>query len=235
MPDRLPMRQSMTRYTTRRLLAVAIAVPVLFIGCSSDDSSSSDTTTTKAESSETTAADSETSAETVRFDKEVQQQLKDVGCYEGQVDGDLGPESDAAVVAFQKADGLTEDGELGPETEAALTTAADDGKTVCEASGSGSTSTTEDATTTTAASGGGGSAPCTATALAAGLGNDERPVGFVCQEGFAAVSWTNGEYDAASILQADGDSWGPAPSDICDSQGMGAGYPPEILRDGCVS
>jgi len=74
-----------------------VAVPVLTAGllasCSSDDDESATTTTP----TETTAA---ASADTVAFDEMIQQQLRDVGCYDGEVDGIMGPATDAAIVVF---------------------------------------------------------------------------------------------------------------------------------------
>ena len=81
---------------------------------------------------------------TVAFDKSIQQDLAEVGCYPGAVDGILGPASDAAILAFQGGAGLGTDGQLGPQTNAALTKAAGARTTVC------SGSTTANATTTIA-------------------------------------------------------------------------------------
>lgn len=52
--------------------------------------------------------------------KGIQQALKDLGFYQGQIDGDLGPKSKAAIRAFQSKNGLTEDGKVGPKTWAVL-------------------------------------------------------------------------------------------------------------------
>ena len=143
---------------TRPWLAVAlVAVAALGMAACGDDGDSSDSTTTTSEATTTTTA----AGQTVRFDKEVQQELADVGCHPGSVDGVLGPQTDEAIRAFQAASGLEVDGELGPETEAALKKAVDEGKKVCEES----TTTPTPATTTTA----GGQAPCTASALLRGL------------------------------------------------------------------
>jgi murein L,D-transpeptidase YcbB/YkuD len=50
----------------------------------------------------------------------VQQALAQLGYDPGSVDGDFGPATQQAVVAFQTASGLTADGVVGPETLAAL-------------------------------------------------------------------------------------------------------------------
>ncbi|CAM5389030.1 hypothetical protein ATER59S_01870 [Aquamicrobium terrae] len=54
-----------------------------------------------------------------------QQNLADLGFYKGKIDGIAGPETLAAVIAFQRASGLTADGVVGPATRAALVRALD--------------------------------------------------------------------------------------------------------------
>jgi len=58
--------------------------------------------------------------------------LNAVGCYTGPVDGTPGPQTEAAIRAFQSASGLSVDGLLGPATESALKDAAAAGETVCQ-------------------------------------------------------------------------------------------------------
>jgi peptidoglycan hydrolase-like protein with peptidoglycan-binding domain len=210
------------RPTRTLVLALAVVLPLVAGACSSDDSSS--TTTTAKETTTTTKA----TGATVRFDKSVQTKLKEVGCYSGNVDGILGPETDAAIVAFQKDSGLSPDGELGPETDTKLTKDAAAGTKVCGSSSS-STTTTPKTTTTT----GGSGAPCTATALTTALPSGEQVTGYTCADGWAAVSWTNGQIDGAVILKADAGKWTKPSQDPCGS--ASAGVPPEILKDGCVS
>ena len=50
----------------------------------------------------------------------VQQKLKNWGYYGGEVDGIFGPETHAAVMAFQRKNGLAVDGVVGSQTYAAL-------------------------------------------------------------------------------------------------------------------
>ncbi len=215
-----------THRSFRTLAVITLATCAVVLGaCSSDDDSSSTTTTEKAESTTTAAKES---AATVRFDKSIQTKLEQVGCYKGAVDGVFGPETDAAIVEFQKAAGLSPDGELGPETDAQLTKDAAAGTKVC----GGTTTTTAKGSTTTTTAGGSG-APCTATAISAALPSGEKVTSYVCSDGWAAGAWTNGQADGAFILQAEGGKWVKPAQDPCGS--ASAGLPPEILNDGCVS
>jgi len=209
-------------FTRRAVFVLAAAVLFVAAGCGDSGSSSSSTTTTTTAATSTTSA---ANAQTVRFDKTIQRELYDVGCYTGNVDGIMGPETDAAIVAFQRAEGLAVDGELGPETDTALQKAAADGTKVC-----GTTSTTGTSTTTTA---GGGTAPCTATAITAALESGEQVTNYVCSDGWAAGSWTNGQADGAFILQSADGAWTTPAQDPCGS--ASAGLPPIILQDGCAS
>lgn len=203
------------------LSAAALAL-VAIAGCSSSDSEG--TTTTTEAATTTTSGSAAESAATKRFDEGIQQQLADVGCYTGAIDGILGPESDAAILAFQGAEGLTTDGELGPQTESALSTAAEAGDKVC--TGDTTTTTAADTTTTTAASG--GEAPCTATAIAAALPSGTQITSYVCSEGYAAGSESSG---TQFILQSTDGAWATLPSDPCGA--ASAGLPAVILEDGC--
>ncbi len=54
---------------------------------------------------------------------ELQTALKSAGFEPGAADGTFGPQTEAAVVAFQTANGLAADGVVGPETAAALSSA----------------------------------------------------------------------------------------------------------------
>ncbi|MFM7062485.1 MAG: peptidoglycan-binding domain-containing protein [Actinomycetes bacterium] len=204
-------------------LAVLAAAVLLFgaASCSSSDSS----TTTTTEPATTTTVDEAAIEATVRFDKEIQSQLAAVGCYSGNIDGIIGPATDAAIVAFQQASGLVADGELGPETENALNKAVASRSTVC---GSASTTTSsKPATTTTFAPNG---APCTATAIVDGLGGDPSTTltNYVCSGGYAAGTVTGG---SKFILQAQSGKWVQPAQSPCGT--ASAGLPPIILEDGC--
>ncbi len=96
------------------LLALALILSALVaVGCSS--SSSSD----ESESSSSTEAQP---SDTV---KELQKELKELGYYEGSIDGLYGSETEQAVKDFQKDEGLTVDGKYGPATHKALLAALD--------------------------------------------------------------------------------------------------------------
>ncbi len=56
--------------------------------------------------------------------REIQQKLSDWGYYRGEVDGIYGSRTEAAVIAFQKKNGLTPDGKAGTQTLAAMGIAA---------------------------------------------------------------------------------------------------------------
>jgi hypothetical protein len=48
--------------------------------------------------------------------REIQEKLKELGLYTGNVDGLSGPKTIAAIRAFQRINGLTADGKVGPKT-----------------------------------------------------------------------------------------------------------------------
>jgi putative chitinase len=52
--------------------------------------------------------------------KALQKALKDKGFDPGEIDGDFGPGTEAAVLAFQQSQGLIADGKAGPQTLGAL-------------------------------------------------------------------------------------------------------------------
>ena len=53
-------------------------------------------------------------------DKGIQRALKDLGFYEGAIDGKVGPKTLAAIKSFQAEKGLKIDGKVGPKTWSAL-------------------------------------------------------------------------------------------------------------------
>ena len=50
----------------------------------------------------------------------LQTQLRNLGFYQGTIDGDFGSGTEAAVIQFQRSQNLTPDGVVGPQTTAAL-------------------------------------------------------------------------------------------------------------------
>jgi len=214
------------------------AAPVLALGLLAGCSSSSDTDTANSSSTTGTSAPGTTSttaggpsAQTVAFDKTIQQELKDVGCYTGTVDGILGPESDAAILAFQSASGLETDGELGPETEAALSEAVSKKETVCSATPASTTTTTAGSGTTSTTTAD-GVAPCTATALLAAMPSGTTINSFVCSGDYAAGSNTgSGGSPTPFIFESVNGAWGDMSQSPCGT--ASAGLPPIILETGC--
>jgi len=52
--------------------------------------------------------------------KQIQRALKSAGYYDGPIDGKIGPKTKAAIIKFQKANGLKADGIVGKRTSAEL-------------------------------------------------------------------------------------------------------------------
>jgi len=217
----------MTRTDPRRPLTTVAALllvsAIALAGCANNNGSSSTATTGAA----TTVA----VGTTVAFDKSIQQDLAEVGCYPGAVDGILGPASDAAILAFQGGAGLGTDGQLGPQTHAALTKAAADRTKVC----TGSTTTTANAATTTTIAG--AVAPCTATALIAALDPGAQLTAYICSEGYAGVKATAANHSGTqeayqAILKANGATWTNLSEQPCVS--ASAGIPAAVVALGCA-
>ena len=214
-----------TSIPARRTAAAVVVVAALLLlvacGGSSDDSSDTTSATTAASSGTTVPS----GADTVKFDKLVQEQLTQVGCYGGSVDGILGPQTDAAIVAFQHASGLPVDGEVGPETESALAQATADKKAVCQ---SGTTTSSTTSTTTSA-----NDPVCSATALAKALPSGTVITTFVCADLYAGVQARG---DVYAVLQwktsGSGAAWSEITPTPCGT--ASAGLPPQVLDTGCA-
>jgi hypothetical protein len=220
------MRRSM-KVPTRLALAV-VALAVLAGACSSDSSDVTSSSTTAAAGSGTTSTTAANGAETVQFDKTIQGELAAVGCYQGGIDGIVGPATDAAILAFQKAAGLHADGELGPETEKALSEAAAKNQQVCTSSGT-TTAPTSSTTTTTQA---GNPPPCTAAALAKALPAGDTLQSYACADDYAGVYVMQADRsEARAILKAEGSAWTNLGQEPCG--GASAGIAPAVLAIGC--
>jgi peptidoglycan hydrolase-like protein with peptidoglycan-binding domain len=202
-------------------LAAVVVAMLVAAACSGDG----DDDTTSSTLSPTTTAVS--NANLVRFDATIQQELADVGCYTGDIDGILGPQSDAAIVAFQSASGLTVDGELGAETEAALAQAVSRGEAVCSTTDpTAAPPTTTSSTTPTTPT-----APCTATALARALPPGTQIQSYACSDGYAGVAFASAGAPGTALLEANGPIWTDLGTSVCG--GASAGYPPPVLEIAC--
>lgn len=96
------------------------------------DASSGDSSSGDSSGGDTSSAGGSSHHEMSAEELEVwQTDLNAVGCWAGPVDGSLGPQTQAAITAFQAATGLAVDGRLGPQTEGALQEAVAAGETVC--------------------------------------------------------------------------------------------------------
>jgi hypothetical protein len=213
----------------RRSLAVALLAAGLLLvaACGSDKKDETGTTgTTQQQQGGSTTSTAAASADSAKFNDEIQQWLIDVGCYQGKVDGIVGPQTDAAIVAFQKAEGLKVDGQVGPQTEAALKKAAQEGKTVCGGAG---TTTTSAATTTTSTVP--GVAPCTATAIQAALPSGEQVENYVCSGGYAGVEALASGATNRFVLKDESGAWKNLNQEPCG--GASAGISPQVLEVGC--
>ena len=112
------------------VIAISLLVAVL-AGCSSDGGSADESSATSESSPATSnppVRHHEMSEEDIST---YQQDLDDVGCWAGPVDGLLGTRTEAALREFQEAEGLTITGLFGGESEGALIAAARAGDTVC--------------------------------------------------------------------------------------------------------
>lgn len=134
----------------RRVTVVLFAsFALLAAACGDSDDDAGDTTSSTTTASTTTSGGATTTSTTAAPPQStttaagipageierIQTQLNAVGCFSGAVDGIDGPETTAAVEAFQAAKGLTVDGDPGPQTEAALDEAVANGETVCTGGG----------------------------------------------------------------------------------------------------
>ena len=66
------------------------------------------------------AAEEPEPAPAVPDEKAIQRALKNLGFYDGAIDGKIGPKSLAAIKKFQEEHGLVADGKVGPKTWAVL-------------------------------------------------------------------------------------------------------------------
>lgn len=211
---------------------VLATAALLLAACGSDDQPSASPGTTAGAGTTIPAPGTTIAAGNAalqKFDKLVQQQLKDVACYAGAIDGILGPQTDAAIVAFQTASGITVDGEIGPQTEAALAKDTAAKKIVCVAT----PGTTVAPTTTTTKPPTPTDPPCSATALAKTLPSGLVINTFVCSDVYAGVQGTaNGQSDYY-VLDWKSQNGTLQWVLIQPCGAASAGIPPQVLAVGC--
>ena len=140
----------------RGLLVVAAALALVAAACGGDDDASVDT-----ETSTTTAGANDFGGDGNDV-LALQRALNGIGCDAGPLDGELGPDTLAAIKRFQAAAGIEVDGIVGTQTRAALEHAAVTGGPTCLPAPPGPPPTTA---TTTGGGGGGGTPPCTDPAI----------------------------------------------------------------------
>ena len=97
-----------------------ISFTLVAAACGDDDSSDSDADGGASSSSDAASgSDPDAVSQTEMSAEELEMRHSDlaaVGCYPGAIDGANGPQTEAAVSAYQSATGLTADGLLGPQT-----------------------------------------------------------------------------------------------------------------------
>jgi peptidoglycan hydrolase-like protein with peptidoglycan-binding domain len=212
------------------IVGLVLALAVAAGACSKDDTTSTGTGGTTPAAPGTTAGGVTTSgapANTIpKADVLAMQEMLDkVGCDVGPNDGIMGPETLGALLAFQKAAGITADDKYGPATKAALQQAVSSGKKDCVPPASSTTTTAKASGSTTAApstTASGSSAPCTSAAISAALKANGTNVvnldGIGCANGwayaFASVSSgppgtvvPPGGVGVTLLLQAQGGNW----------------------------
>ncbi len=198
----------------KRAIPAAMAAGLAVITLAACSTSASDPEASVSASS-TASSSANAQAAVAAFNKNVQEELNAVGCHAGPVDGDIGPESDAAIREFQSASGLPATGEWNAATESALTKAANEGKTVC--TGAPTATATASVSLTS----------CTATALTAQLPSGTKITSFQCADGMAAVQPKGNGAPVWLILEDDATHWTVLKDkdDPCFEKGV---VPPEL-------
>lgn len=173
----------------RRLAAVAglgLALALVGSACSKSDETSTTATTAQSSGTTGTAAGSK-AASTASSDelKKWQEALNAVGCGAGPVDGIEGGETEAAIKDFQSQSGLTVDGLLGPQTEAALLADVKAGKKVCSGGSTGTTAKPGTTSTTKA----GGSSTTSSTSSGPSIGGSEAALSQAASRYYTSLGW----------------------------------------------
>ncbi len=201
------------------LTSAVLILAVVATACSSSSDSPS-TSSTKATTTTTRVKNPNAKLSAAGI-KQLQADLRTVGCFDGAEDGVIGPVTRSGIEDFQKAAGLAIDGQYAAKTRTKLMKAVTARDTVC-------TTTT---TTTTAASG----PPCTSAAIGAALPGD-TVLDFGCNSGWAWAGIDTGGadgYEATALLKANGATWQNA--DRATSCVPASNIPPDIYSPGCTT
>jgi peptidoglycan hydrolase-like protein with peptidoglycan-binding domain len=181
------------RHPARTTIVALAAVALLAAaGCGDDDSDDAGSTTTTSGAAAASAI------------RGLQSELDTLGCDAGPTDGELGPDTEAAIRRFQAAADLAVDGIVGVDTRNALSEAARRGAPDCR-----NTPAPPSTTATTA----GGSAPCTQQAITDGVLASAPGVSvgqYECSGNWAeAQATTSGPdgYEYTVLLQWNGSTW----------------------------
>ncbi len=218
-----------SRHRAGAIIGLVVAVAITAGACSKDDTTSTGGGGTTTAAPGTTAGGVTTSGAPANTIPKadvlaLQEMLDKVGCDVGPNDGIMGPETLGALLAFQKAAGITPDDKYGPATKAALQQAVSSGKKDCVPPASSTTTTSAASGSTTAAptTAAAASAPCTTAAISAALKANGTNVvnldGIGCANGwayaFASVSSgppgtvvPPGGIGVTLLLQTEGNNW----------------------------
>jgi hypothetical protein len=232
-----------------RLAILLAAIALTAAACGGDDDSSSSTTTTTTTTSggggggstSTTTSTPGNNPATDAAIEEMQRELNTLGCNAGPIDGEVGPDTEAAIRHFQQAAGIAVDGIVGPQTRAALATAARTGNPSCR---NVPPPPPPPSTSTTTTTGGGNQPNCNEqlinAAVVAALNPGEtvsQSGPFECAGDWATVSPTiaaqgGPEITITDLLRWNGSAWQVVDRAIYCANGS---VPQQIYQDACES
>lgn len=192
----------MRRPATRLIVVAATALVLAACGRSEPaaDTTTSAETTKAAESTKSKSPNAQLDTAEIET---IQSELTAVGCFDGKVDGVIGPATRDGIERFQDAEGIAVDGQAGKVTREKLNAASAAKKTIC----------TKPTTTTTTKP---QTAPCTVAAIlpavkAGPSGNLVQGVtDYGCDGDWAYAGVDIGGdagYETVELLEQSGTSW----------------------------